>query len=550
LNQRQLEHEIDILRNRLPSSSSNSNSSENSSITNETTDFDLIYSTTNHGHSHSKYAKLKQELNLKEKELETVGEAYRLKFEQLQEKYDQNVKQMQAKYDTDLNRNRIELNENYKQTLNKSKHEIEQMQTFVQKLKKTNSDSDRVIDSLKQEMAKMKEAHLDEITGMKLCNEREKENLKEKYEIAQKRIAESEDHLRKQLDLLRAELKQEYGSELSRMNAKMKDMMKSHSQAVDLLKKQHHSVTKPTNAYHSHKTCQTETSVKDIELLETFRQRYLDTVTRMKSDMMKHFDAQTQRNLERLQRQLSDERTLISERIQQILMPKIVELLREFQVSETLIDLKICELEKDLLQISQFSTSSSCLLASKKKANNELSSSSSSSIKSRANSPISSLANNYINSLTSPRPSSKTVTDLYSKSATNMRELSHHSTKPKSTDSTDNLIENHQQQQSSRKSIINSSCGGGSGSGTGYKYTPLRQSWSNLSQMNQLSPSYSITSSSSSSANANENNLRMHLKSPRLLQQQLSQASNISTDKNNIVFKSQDALDEEKKDNE
>jgi len=173
LNQRQLEHEIDILRNRLPSSSSNSNSSENSSITNETTDFDLIYSTTNHGHSHSRYAKHKQELNLKEKELETVGEAYRLKFEQLQEKYDQNVKQMQSKYDTDLNRCRIELNENYKQTLNKSKHEIEQMQTFVQKLKKTNSDSDRVIDSLKQEMAKMKEAHL-----MKLCNEREKENLK------------------------------------------------------------------------------------------------------------------------------------------------------------------------------------------------------------------------------------------------------------------------------------------------------------------------------------------------------------------------------------
>ena len=45
---------------------------------------------------------------------------------------------MQSKHDTDVNRLRIELNENYKQTLNKSKSEIEQMQLFVQKLKKTN----------------------------------------------------------------------------------------------------------------------------------------------------------------------------------------------------------------------------------------------------------------------------------------------------------------------------------------------------------------------------------------------------------------------------
>ncbi len=488
INQRQLENEIDILRNQLQSKSSSiSNSSDNSSIiteNNDTADFDLIYTSNKHHYHHHnnnnnnnkhKYTKLKQELNVKEKEMETVEQAYRIKIDQLQEKYEANLKQMQSKHDTDVNRLRIELNENYKQTLNKSKSEIEQMQLFVQKLKKTNSDSDRVIESLKQEMNRMKETHLDELTSMKLSGERDKENLKEKCEQSQQRVrlveqrlAESEEHFRKQTDLLRAELKHEYGTELSRMNSKMKDMMKSHANAVELLKKQHQSsktttsMTAATASYQNNKTCQTETCVKDIQLLETFRERYLDTVSRMKADMMKHFDAQTQRTSERLQRQLSEERTLVKERLHQVLLPKIIDLLREYRVSEKLIDIKITELEKDLAQITLFSSSSTSNTLKKSSDGSD-----NNKIKSRTNSPINSLANNYINNLVaSPRSSV-----LRSDSIENLNDLN------KKTSSSSNV------------------------GGSGYKYTPLRQSWSNLTQMNQLSPSYSITSNASSTNN-------------------------------------------------
>lgn len=143
------------------------------------------------------------------------------------------------------------MSDNYKQTLLKSKNEIDQMQTLVQRLKKSNSDSNRVIESLKNEMKKIKEHHYDELTMLKINSEREKENLKEdceqtmrKVQNLERQLNESEESKRKQIELLRAELKAEYGYELNKMNNKMKDMMKSHSNSIEILKRQHHSAHK------------------------------------------------------------------------------------------------------------------------------------------------------------------------------------------------------------------------------------------------------------------------------------------------------------------
>jgi hypothetical protein len=48
--------------------------------------------------------------------------------------------------------------------------------------------------------------------------------------------------------------------------------------------------------------------------------------------MMKEFDAQTLRVTERVSRQINEDRQMIKEKINGILMPKITDLLREFRV--------------------------------------------------------------------------------------------------------------------------------------------------------------------------------------------------------------------------
>ena len=94
--------------------------------------------------------RLRQQLELKDKEIETVEQAYRLHVEQLQAKCDERVHSMRAKHEQEMHRLKND-------TLAKAKSDLEHAQAQVQRLKKTNLDSDRVIDSLKLEMSKIKE---------------------------------------------------------------------------------------------------------------------------------------------------------------------------------------------------------------------------------------------------------------------------------------------------------------------------------------------------------------------------------------------------------
>lgn len=51
-----------------------------------------------------KYSKIKEELNLKEKEMETIEQAYRIKLDEIHGKFDAHLEQMKSKYETDLQR--------------------------------------------------------------------------------------------------------------------------------------------------------------------------------------------------------------------------------------------------------------------------------------------------------------------------------------------------------------------------------------------------------------------------------------------------------------
>jgi hypothetical protein len=235
--------------------------------------------------------------------------------------------------------------------------------------------------------------------------------------------------------------------------------------------------------------------------------------------MMKEFDAQTMRVTERVNRQINEERQSLREKINVIFMPKITEVLREFRVSETMIRVKMSELEADLNQIT-FS------LAAKKSGSNSdaYSNSSTSSIKSssancfsgqlesklnkidEANSKdvttkrsVSSLVHSSRSTTQNPTISKliasevQTNSPLYSKSTSSMNEVNQ---SPSSTSMTKN--DNAASASSTNTSMTLIS---------GYKYTPLRQSWSNLSQMNALSPSVQHSPSVHNSTAGNNSNI-------------------------------------------
>lgn len=228
-------------------------------------------------------------------------------------------------------------------------------------------------------------------------------------------------------------------------------------------------------------SCQTYTTQQDIDMLETFRQKYLETLSRMKSDMMKEFDAQTLRVSERVTRQINQERSLVKEKINQILFPKVSDLLKEFRVSDTMIRIKMDELDKDLEYIIEnidpkkpISYSNQLLSSMRSSEGEKLNKIEENLISNSTSSQAKRSASALTNTL---RPTSNQVeiaSNLYSKSASSMRDI-----QPSIFSKEIDLKPVEPQAPKPTGSIVLSS---------GYKYTPLRQSWSNLSQMNPLSP--------------------------------------------------------------
>jgi len=220
-------------------------------------------------------------LAAREKELEDVDQTYRGKLHKLQENYNISVRDIEHKYQVDIEKVKQETAETYKQAVAKTKAELERAQIVVQKLKKTNLDSDKVIDSLKVEMNKMKEGHLNEVTSMKMSSEREKESLKERCEQYVQRLSGLEGHLKNADERMREECEAARSSVKQEFVARMKEMAKAHASALEMARK-HEQNNRLVGLHQTNKTCQTETSAKDIELLETFRQKYLETLAKMK----------------------------------------------------------------------------------------------------------------------------------------------------------------------------------------------------------------------------------------------------------------------------
>ena len=298
--------------------------------------------------------------------------------------------------------------------------------------------------------------------------------------------------------------------------------MKSHASAIDMLKRQHQRAESRGVAVTA--CSQTDTSVRDIEMLESFRQKYLETLAKMKADMMKEFDAQTCRVTERVSRQINEDRQTMREKVSVILMPKVSELLREFRVSETMIRVKMDELQGDLAQIT-----ASLVTTAKRESNSTTATASATASATATATATAAARQNKINEsvqLSKEGIAKRSVSTLMSSvasktavsgnptaltAAASVSDLSHSPLYSKSTSSIQNGSEFRATGQTPSKTPtigehkVNDSSHRQSFAATltsGYKYTPLRQSWNNLSQMNVLSPTSSYSPSVNNAGNS------------------------------------------------
>jgi chromosome segregation ATPase len=168
-----------------------------------------------------KVNKLKSDLYLRDKHIEQL--------ELTKQKLQQDIKQLNEKNESQMMKIRYELDEHYKNVIKNSQTENDNLQSFVQKLKKTQLDSDSLIKNLKDELNNLKSAHLDEIKTFKLNIERDKqynEELKNKLDKLEKCFSENDEKYKQDYE----NLKFNYNFELNKMNTKMNEMIKKTRQ--------------------------------------------------------------------------------------------------------------------------------------------------------------------------------------------------------------------------------------------------------------------------------------------------------------------------------
>lgn len=99
----------------------------------------------------------------------------------------------------------------------------------------------------------------------------------------ERQLDESDELARKKVELVRSEL----GYELSKMSSRMKELMRSHADSIEGLKKQHEKSARRSAVAVQTLTIdvasQTELVAHDLDNVDLLRKRYLDTITQMKS---------------------------------------------------------------------------------------------------------------------------------------------------------------------------------------------------------------------------------------------------------------------------
>lgn len=245
----------------------------------------------------------------------------------------------------------------------KVKKESTDIETTAAKYRKVIQEDKKLIESLKHEMVTMSNKQLTEISILKMNAERDKEDLRQDLERAldkikqlEKELDESDETVKRKCDMLKTQLEQEHDLQMSRMNKKMNDMMKTHTEAIDKVKRQYQrqfDITRVSLETTTH-SCQTDLSCEDIKRLEAMPDNFAKTARGMKNDFLKEYDALNLTCDKKIDKQLKLERDYVRSHLKSYFIPAAITsslAWSQLDWSEELSTIKQKELEQQLDKI-------------------------------------------------------------------------------------------------------------------------------------------------------------------------------------------------------
>ncbi|OWF36520.1 trichohyalin-like [Mizuhopecten yessoensis] len=274
----------------------------------------------------------------------------------------------------EVNKLRFEVQklEKEKEGLASLETEIERLTSEVENVSKLRSEIERLQVEMKKHQDKItkvedeKSRLVENIRGMESAYRRDMVSQKQRQEDTNNRLRQAEKHLtdakqhyRSQIDKLKKSLEMENSMAMETMKNKMVDMQKAHLVALDAMKKQFRSQVEGMRL-----KVNEEQPQKDINSIEVqtdseddeqgvmeLREQYLDTVNKIKDDVMRHITETNMRAAETVRCEMAQERNTTLSELKRIYMENVRKILQN-EIMGANIEAKLADIEQALDVIS------------------------------------------------------------------------------------------------------------------------------------------------------------------------------------------------------
>ncbi|XP_069102444.1 trichohyalin-like isoform X3 [Argopecten irradians] len=287
---------------------------------------------------------LKAEMDRLQSEVEEAGKL-RSEVQRL-EKENQNLSDLEAEID----RLTSEV-----ENVGKLRSEVERLQAEMsrhqEKVTKVEGEKSRLVENIRD----MESAYRRDMVSQKQRQEDTNNRLRQ----AEKHLVDAKQHYRSQIDKLKKSLETENNMAMETMKGKMVEMQKAHLVALDTMKKQFRAEmegmrdkVKDERQQKDLSSIEVQTDSEDDEQgVMELREQYLDTVNKIKDDVMRHITETNMRAAETVRCEMAQERNTTLTELKRIYMENVRKILQN-EIMGANIEAKLADIEQALDVIS------------------------------------------------------------------------------------------------------------------------------------------------------------------------------------------------------
>ncbi|XP_033726371.1 nucleoprotein TPR-like [Pecten maximus] len=241
------------------------------------------------------------------------------------------------------------------ENVGKLRSEVERLQLEMtrhqDKVTKVEGEKSRLVENIRD----MESAYRRDMVSQKQRQEDTTNRLRQ----AEKHLVDAKQHYRSQIEKLKKSLETENNMAMETMKNKMVEMQKAHLVALDTMKKQFRSDmegmrdrVKDQRAQKDLNSIEVQTDSEDDEQgVMELREQYLDTVNKIKDDVMRHITETNMRAAETVRCEMAQERNTTLTELKRIYMENVRKILQN-EIMGANIEAKLADIEQALDVIS------------------------------------------------------------------------------------------------------------------------------------------------------------------------------------------------------